>query len=162
MRLAFPWMRACVTQEHVLACEYLVLGWKLLLVSGLWSHQPVKVRSDSEKRQGRLAWKWNPLSLCQTSKLTDCPQPLITSQPLLSSHRPLLLLYLLRLSLHTNMRIMQRTVLFNNHHVKLCLHEWGNAKPAVSFCKEPQSEAVCSHCVSFCLFAYGKLSLKPF
>lgn len=62
---------------------------------------------------------------------------LITSKPLLSSHRPLLLLHLLRLPLHTNMRVMQKTVLFNNHHVKLCLHEWGNAKPAVSFCKEP-------------------------
>lgn len=36
------------------------------------------------KRQGRLAWKWNLLSLCQTSRLTDCPQPLITSKSIVS------------------------------------------------------------------------------
>lgn len=78
------------------------------------------------ERQGRLAWKWNLLSLCQTSRLTDCPQPLITSKSLLSSHRPLLLL--LQPPLHTNMRLMHRRKtaemgLFNNHNVKQCLHE---------------------------------------
>lgn len=78
------------------------------------------------KRQGRLAWKWNLLSLCQTSRLTDCPQPLITSKSMLSSHRQLHLLS--RPPLHTNIRITQRENstekgLFNNHDVKQCLHE---------------------------------------
>lgn len=78
------------------------------------------------ERQGRLAWKWNLLSLCQTSRLTDCPQPLITSKSLLSSHRPLLLPS--RPPLHTNMRLMHRRKsaemgLFDNHDVKQCLHE---------------------------------------
>lgn len=79
------------------------------------------------KRQGRLAWKWNLLSLCQTSRLTDWPQPLITSKSILSSHRALLPL-LSRTPLHTNIRIRQRrtgseTGLFYNHDVKQRPHE---------------------------------------
>lgn len=78
------------------------------------------------KRQGRLAWKWNLLSLCQTLRLTDCPQPLITSKSILSSHRPLLLP--VWPALHTNIRITQwrsrsEMGLFNDHDVKQCLCE---------------------------------------
>jgi len=78
------------------------------------------------KRQGRLAWKWNLLSLCQMSRLTECPQPLITSKSILSSRHPLLLL--VWPPLHTNIRITQQRnssemALFNDHDVKQCLHE---------------------------------------
>lgn len=119
------------------------------------------------KRQGRLAWKWNLLSLCQTSRLTDWPQPLITSKSILSSHRALLLL-LSRTPLHTNIGIRQRrtgseTGLFNNHDVKQRPHEKETRIQLLVEARNHLLKAKLSLLAAFFFFfAYGRFSLKTF
>lgn len=84
-----------------LAWEYLVLGGKHLLVPGLWSHQRVKVKSDSER--DKADWHGNGIC-CVRAKRPDPPTALgLSSRPSLSlaTCRPLLLLS--PPPLHTNM-----------------------------------------------------------
>lgn len=49
-------------------CADLVLGRKRLLVPGLWSHQPVKVKSDSER--DKADWHGNGIC-CLCAKRPD-------------------------------------------------------------------------------------------
>lgn len=49
-------------------CVYLVLGRKRLAVPGLWSHQPVKVKSDSER--DKADWHGNGIC-CLCAKRPD-------------------------------------------------------------------------------------------
>lgn len=90
-----------------LAWEYLVLGRKHLLVPGLWSHQRVKVKSDSER--DKADWHGNGIC-CVRAKRPDRLTALsLSSHPSLSlsTCRPLLLL-LSRPHLHTNMSVLHR------------------------------------------------------
>lgn len=80
----FPlWL--CCTVTYLRVCVYLVLGRKRLPVLGLWSHQPVKVKSDSER--DKADWHGNGIC-CLCAKRPDWLTALsLSSHPSLSSHR---------------------------------------------------------------------------